>query len=498
MTITIASAQEPIKAFHRDGPVCMLSGMAQEGGDATTWRPGASIPRTNIRWAIYIALFALTFTIFALSPVTDLHDSRYTVLLSECILTRHTTDLKYYSIEALDFSSLPSEPDLVRNDAFYELVKIGGKLLYYYPHGSSMLSLPLVAALRASGQSVVNDTGNYYVVREAQEQHLIAALLMALLACLFLLTGGILLPPSWSLTIALAASLGTQIWSTASRLLWSHTWEVLLLGAVTFELLDAEAKHRPLHMVWLATLVSWMFFVRPTGGIVIAGVTIYILVYYWIACLPYILTGLIWLFAFITYSWFTFGEVVPGYYHNPSFHSSEHFFAALAGNLVSPSRGILVFVPELMFLIYLVVRFWKRVPHRSLATLAIAMCVAHFVVLAADKKWWGGWSYGPRLSTDLVPWFVLLAILGIRAWRDEMKQRRLDSGVDESRVMWRERIEIAVGCLLLVAGIMINAHGALSWSTALWNAEPNIELHPERVWDWRAPQFLAGVTSRKP
>jgi hypothetical protein len=473
--------------------------VSETTASAPTEQPtAASNPQANSRPTIYIALFALTFIIFALSPVTDLHDSRYTILLSECILTRHSNDLKGYSIEGLDPASLPSEPDLVRNDAFYELVKIDGKLLYYYPHGSSILSMPLVAALRASGRSVVNDAGNYYVAREAQEQHLIAAVLMALLACLFLRTASVLLPLSWSLAIAFGASLGSQIWSTASRLLWSHTWEVLLLGAVTLGLLEAEDKRRPLPMISLASLVAWMFFVRPTGGIVVAGVTIYILLYYRIACLPYLLTGLIWLVAFITYSWFTFDEILPGYYHNSSFHSSEHFFAALAGDLISPSRGLLVFVPELTFLIYLVVRFWKRMPHRRLATLAVAMCFAHTMVLAADKKWWGGWSYGPRLSTDLVPWFVLLAILAIRARRDQMERTGLACGPGELRSIWRLRIEIAIGCMLVVAGIAINARGALSWSTTFWNAEPNIELHPERVWDWRAPQFLAGVTSRRP
>jgi len=463
----------------------------------TLSRPFAS-PRETRETTIYLALFLLTFAIFALSPVTDLHDSRYTILLSESILTRHTLNLKGYSIEGLDFEALPAEPDLVLNGAFYQLIRIDGKLLYYYPHGSSILSLPLVAALRASGRSVVNANGNYYAVREAQEQHAIAAFLMAILACVFLRTATILLPAPWSLAVAFGASFGTQIWSTASRLLWSHTWEVLLLGAVALELLDAEKRRRPLHMIWLASLVAWMFFVRPTGAIAVVGVSIYILLYHSRNCLPYLFTGGAWLASFIGYSWFTFGQVLPGYYHNQTLRSGGHFLTALAGNLISPSRGLLVFVPELVFVVLLVIRYWERLPCRRLAVLAIAVICSHTLVLCGDEKWWGGWSYGPRLSTDLVPWFVLLAVLSLRAFRDDIVRAPLAEGQHEIRPRPRDKAVIAVGCVLLLVGVAINARGALCWETALWNGRPNIELHPERVWDWRAPQFLAGLIPRQP
>jgi hypothetical protein len=53
-------------------------------------------------------------------------------------------------------------------------------------------------------------------------------------------------------------------------------------------------------------------------------------------------------------------------------------------------------------------------------------------------------------------------------------------------------MELSLGALLLVASISINAFGAADRDTALWNIRPqNIDLHPERNWDWREPQFLA-------
>ncbi|MGD0075832.1 MAG: hypothetical protein ABSD31_16040 [Candidatus Binataceae bacterium] len=354
--------------------------------------------------AAYLVLFFLALWVFAASPVTKLADNKYTLLLSESILTRHTPNLRHYSIPWLRFDALPKDFDPRENiPLFYQLIRSDDQLLYYYPHGSALLSMPLVAVMRALGRSVVWSDGSYDEDSEMQEQLILAAFLMAVLACVFLRIGRILLPTWWSLAIAAGASFGTQIWSTASRALWSHTWEILLLGFVILELLGAEEKRRPLRMVWLASLVSWMFFVRPTGACVVLGVTTFVFLYYRDRCLPYVVTGLAWLVGFLAYSWFTFGQPLPGYYRNRSFHDFTNFPVALAANLVSPSRGLFVFAPELLFVAFLVIRYWRYLPRRRLAVLAIGVSCLHMIVLCGDANWWGGWSYGPRLTTDLIP-----------------------------------------------------------------------------------------------
>ena len=55
------------------------------------------------------------------------------------------------------------------------------------------------------------------------------------------------------------------------------------------------------------------------------------------------------------------------------------------------------------------------------------------------------------------------------------------------------RIELFAGGLLLLLSMFINALGATAHATWLWNGRPKeIDNHPERLWDWRQPQFLAG------
>jgi hypothetical protein len=99
--------------------------------------------------------------------------------------------------------------------------------------------------------------------------------------------------------------------------------------------------------------------------------------------------------------------------------------------------------------------------------------------------WWGGFSYGPRELTDTVPWFVVLTILGISTF---LKDSRL--------TIYECSAVVSSAMLLLAVSISMNAPGALSFSASNWNQVPNVDEHPERVWDWQHPQWLAWVQNR--
>ena len=108
-------------------------------------------------------------------------------------------------------------------------------------------------------------------------------------------------------------------------------------------------------------------------------------------------------------------------------------------------------------------------------------------VASACPIWWAGPCFGPRFLTGSVPWFVLLGVLGLRAaltWRAERAADALKG--------WRA--QSAFGVALLVLSVFVNANGAIRQATWEWNEGPplNVDLYPQRVWDWRRPQFLAG------
>jgi hypothetical protein len=283
------------------------------------------------------------------------------------------------------------------------------------------------------------------------------------------------LPIASSSVLAICAALGTQIWSSASRTLWSQTWEVCLASITVLLLLQGEERReRP---IWLATLLAWMYFVRPTGAVAIASVTLYRC----LSCRREVLTYLIvlatWMLAFVLYWMFTFGQPLPDYYRLGGLLDLTRIAATLPAIVISPSRGLLVFVPTVPMVLYLVARYWKALDRR-LAILALAIIFGNLLLVASYPDWWGGWCYGPRLLTGTIPWFVLLAALGCRGLV-------ADSG--------RSPMVARLGLVLMLLAIAINGWGAVSSATVLWSKDIGINARPELVWDWRHPQFLAGL-----
>src|SRR5260370_1274061 len=98
---------------------------------------------------------------------------------------------------------------------------------------------------------------------------------MAALTCVFFHSASLMIPVTWSFVVALGAALGSQIWSTASRGLWAHTWLVLLVGLVADSLLTSEHRRTLLHPMLIGTPLAWSYFVRPTASPAIAATTIY-------------------------------------------------------------------------------------------------------------------------------------------------------------------------------------------------------------------------------
>src|SRR5258708_8289858 len=132
----------------------------------------------------------------------------------------------------------------------------------------------------------------------------LASILMAAFASLVFFSNRLLLPLNWSDLIALGVALGTQVLSTASRGLWSDTWGILLVGFVVYILLAHACGRRQIRPMFLATLVAWSYFVRPTHSLAVVAVTGYIFFFCRPLFIPYLAVGLAWFISFIAYSSF--------------------------------------------------------------------------------------------------------------------------------------------------------------------------------------------------
>src|SRR5262245_48478551 len=174
-------------------------------------------------------IFTSTLLIFLLSPVHQLADSKYSMLLSQSLLQYQSFTLDNYAIPGL-----PRKParEFISKHDFYQLELINGHIYYLYPPGSSLLSVPYVALMNVVGISAASQEGLYNRYGEATIEAILAALLMAGLSSVIFLTARLWLPFCWSMLVAYGSAFGTQIWSTASRALWSDTWGIFILGLI--------------------------------------------------------------------------------------------------------------------------------------------------------------------------------------------------------------------------------------------------------------------------
>jgi hypothetical protein len=132
--------------------------------------------------------------------------------------------------------------------------------------------------------------------------------------------------------------------------------------------------------------------------------------------------------------------------------------------------------------LYLAARYWSELPYRGVVILSLAVIFLHSLCVAGYPNWWGGGSYGPRLTTDLLPWFALIAIVG---W----------AGATETRGLLAIKSELVTALVLLAISVAINGRGAFSAPTQQWSTIVDVDGHPERIFDWSHPQFAAGLVT---
>ena len=222
-------------------------------------RPTVGVPasaREN-QSAIEVILFLAAFAIFVIFGLHGMTDAKYSMLVSENLLHHHSFAIQDGTIPRM----LPSaNPEYKPNGYPYQMEVSRGKVLYAYPIGSSILSLPFVAFMNVFGISALTPDGVYDEAGEEILQEALAALLMAVLTIIFFRTALLMLPLFWSTVLAVGGVFSTQIWSTASRVLWSHTWEIFLLGIAIYLLAAEEERQDRGRPILLATLLAWAYY----------------------------------------------------------------------------------------------------------------------------------------------------------------------------------------------------------------------------------------------
>jgi hypothetical protein len=447
----------------------------------------AAAPRAARRFdgrdlAVGLLLFAVSAGVYLESSTRGFLDPKYALLTTQSLLERGSWDLApYFADGACDPAAPPTQ---FRKDA-WQLFCVRGQLLYIYPPGASVLSMPLVALLRWSGRSAVGADGRYDLGGELALHDRACAVLTALTVVLIFAAARRELPRGASAALALLAAFGTTLWSIASQQMWSHTWSALLFAATLVELQRWESgdRRRPL---WLGALLVAAFWCRPTNAVLAACTTLFVAWRHRAALPRLVVAGGLGLAAYFTWSWSLFASPLPLYVSRTGASSfgTAAALEVLAGVFFAPTVGLFVFTPVLLVVVAWLFRHGLPRERRALAGWALAVVVLGIAPFALRSAGWGGGPRAPRFFTEFVP---LLAWLGALAWR----ARR------EAPASWRPArfagSALAVG--LAVASVAAQGITATRFGTP-WN-DPLSALRlvegapyePEKIWLWsEAPQ----------
>ena len=301
----------------------------------------------------------------------------------------------------------------------------------------------------------------------------------------------------WSLGVALAFVFTTSVWSTAGRSMWQQGPSILCISAALFFAVRAESGRRGFAAMGASLAVAYA--VRPTDIIPL------VLLLAWVMLahprrLPSAIAGAALPAAvFVTVNLVAYHQVLSPYYTGgQGFAVSGTMAKALAGNLVSPARGLVWYCP-LVFLSIVGVVVKRRAGELTRLWQVLAVIpVLHWVVISSFKHWWGGDSYGPRLFTDMLPIFAVLALPAVE-WLAQRTAVEVGGGAATRPAGPRRRAgyrTLVAGLVIVAAvwGFAVNAQGAVLRSAWCWNSEPtSVDQQPSKLWQWNDPQFLRGI-----
>jgi len=312
----------------------------------------------------------------------------------------------------------------------------------------------------------------------------IASIWMALASLFIYLIGfSVTKDPKSSIFSMLVFAFCTSAWSTASRGLWQHGPSMLMLSISLYLLL--LSKNKPKIAQFVSIPLAFSYVIRPTNSISILFLSLYVLVEYREYFVRYILWSLLISIPFIVFNFNVYDFFLPPYYMPNRIFSGSRFLEALAGNLVSPARGIFIFSPVLLFSIYGVYVKMKSKTFLSLDFSIVAIVIGHYVVISSFPHWWGGHSFGPRLMSDMLPYFMYFFATFVASIPP------MTAGIQKSAIS-------ILFVLTAAFSFFVHYRGATQWDVYVWNSLPvNVDKAPERLWDWKDVQFLRGIGGKE-
>ena len=448
------------------------------GTEETPPATPARAPLLRRRWVQRTVLFVAVFAVYFACPNGMRADSIRAVSVADSMVHRHTLQLDHFR------GVMPQDG--------YGIDTVDGHLLPTFPWADSIFAVPVVAAADVLHKVGIGPGADASLSQPDYNDLEWELLTMALVGaatvvvmwevCTLALAriGDEVRRRRLALLAALVFAFCTSMLSTATRSYWQHGPDMLFLSLTL--LLALRARTNPKSVRWMGVTLAAAYAMRPTASVAVALFTLWVVLRHWRQLGWYLggaaVVALPWLW--ITHAnWHTW---LTPYYQPNRIGADPEFWQALAGNMVSPARGLLVFSPVLALAIPGVAIKLRQRRFELLDAALILTVLAHWVAISAFPHWWGGDSYGPRFFSDMTPLLVVLG-MPVLEWLGTVSLRT-----------WRVTAAMVACTVAALLSLFTNGQMAVFASAHCWNNVPtDVDTDTSKLWNWGDPQFLRGA-----
>ena len=373
--------------------------MAKTGGPRLTVGPKR---RRELRTSLLVGVLCLLVYNINLRSISagDTYPARY---LPFAIWRYHTVLLDPLRSVAAQGRMIRSDAELRRHGgprvAFWIVQLPGGHAVSLYPLVVPVMVAPLYLPAAVYLQAAGGDQQQLDRMARIMEKvaaSLVAAASVALFYLLLRRRTGV----RSALVLALAYGFGSTTWVISSQALWQHGMGELLTVCALFLLTAPCTRGRALAAGFVLGLLACN---RPPDSILAAALAVYGL--WWARRLAPLMvaTAVLPVIPLLVYNLGIVGNLAGAYglIGTPSFLQHD-LLSGLAGLLFSPTKGLFVFSPFLLFVPCCVPRLLRDPSTRGLTMAALA-AVTLQLLLYGKADWRQGASWGPRWLTDLLP-----------------------------------------------------------------------------------------------
>jgi len=382
--------------------------------------------------------------------------------------------IKEFDLDLDEFSFLHKYPEWWRGNkqvSPYYLQYVRGHYMSSYPVMPAILSVPVYAIpvllgltdgpVSAMGFTRTEVVGTFL-------SKISAAAAVAFSVGILYLTLLRLTDKTAAFSIALLYAFATSSWSVSSQGLWQTSMSQPLLALALYFFVKAVEDAD--NVVYAGIPLALSVACRPTNivfGVILLAYTVR---RHRAQVRNFLLFPVIVGTLLLTYNLHYFGSLA-GAYSTPTMGSFTYpRVEAFLGLLISPSRGLLVYSPFLVFALAGMALTFRRNGDPFYRSLSIASAFL-LLLYSAWSQWHASFSYSYRFLVDLLPGLCLFLPT---TWNWILAH------------WWRKGLFVT----LAIFSVLIQFIGSFYYPCGWFETPVGANRHPERYWDWQDPEFL--------